>query len=81
MTKRYVFRSKLRNRKPARAIVLGLAASVALAPAAIPQSLPHSLANASINPDRGSAFPTDTTTSSSGPRMSRLLNATAPRSF
>lgn len=58
MKRDYIFRSKLRNRTPSRALVLGLAASIVVAPAAVAQSVPDTSAHSSINLDLGSMLAT-----------------------
>lgn len=67
---RYVFRARLRNRTSLRALMLGLAASIAAAPAAIAQSasstnsqaVPNTSATSSINLDLGAVLSTGVTT-------------------
>ena len=58
MKRNYIFRSKLRNRTPSRALVLGLAASIVVAPAAVAQSVPDTSAHSLINLDLGSVLAT-----------------------
>ncbi|MDD2705771.1 MAG: TonB-dependent receptor [Acidocella sp.] len=58
--KHQIFRSALRNRTSARALMLGLIGTLAVSPAAVGQSVPNTSANSPLNLDLGSVLATGT---------------------
>jgi iron complex outermembrane receptor protein len=74
-----VFRSHLRSRTSSRALLLGLAASLAIAPAALAQNtVSNTSATSSLNLDLGSVLATGTLTNSGDPSIPGTAANVAP---
>jgi len=73
-----VLRSRLRSRTSSRALLLGLAASLAIAPAALAQSVPTTSATSSLNLDLGSVLSTGTATNDGDPAIAGTAANLAP---
>jgi iron complex outermembrane receptor protein len=72
------FRNNLRSKVSARALVFGMAASVAIGPVAYAQSVPNTSANSSINLDLGSVLATGTATNDGDPNIAGTAANEAP---